>query len=440
MSSISLQCRFSNNEDECRIFDFFRSATGPNLTGNFDSNFWDKFVLSVAHFEPAVKHALIALGSLHESYHRNYNQHCHISYYSEPNVDSLQHYNKAIATINRDINTYGSKRNHVVLCTCALFLVFEVLRGNDLAALIHLRSGLRILQQSDSEASETSSDITAGDGSDQALRQLFLRFSIQASSYARLRLPNPKVNLHPCSTLGTVSEARRSLDEILCVMYHMIRNTARKYCYRPPKEIPSSITVQKQSLLFHLTDWASKLDLFLRNNRTKLSLKDLCGTMVLKMDQLIANIMLSTCLLPEEGHTYDVFTNEFEQIVSLAESLSTVNRTDRVFFTMEMGVVQPLYVTVLKCREYTIRHRAIALLKKTGREGIWNGPLAALVAEKAVAFEEAERIDGKIPELARIHTALAEMYPHEREIVVKCTRARNPEWTEWEELLDFIAW
>ncbi|KAH8665282.1 hypothetical protein BGZ60DRAFT_379043 [Tricladium varicosporioides] len=54
----------TNNERSS--FDFLCRQTVPQLGGCFDSSFWGHFVLLASQHEPAILHAAVALGSVHE--------------------------------------------------------------------------------------------------------------------------------------------------------------------------------------------------------------------------------------------------------------------------------------------------------------------------------------------------------------------------------------
>lgn len=58
---------FSNSQEH-RGFAFFQRHTYSRLSPSFHSKFWDQLVLQACHHEPPVRHAVVALGSLHESF------------------------------------------------------------------------------------------------------------------------------------------------------------------------------------------------------------------------------------------------------------------------------------------------------------------------------------------------------------------------------------
>ena len=54
------------NEEEKRAIYYFREKAAPALSGSLDSSFWSRLVLQVSDSEPAVRLAIMAVGSLFE--------------------------------------------------------------------------------------------------------------------------------------------------------------------------------------------------------------------------------------------------------------------------------------------------------------------------------------------------------------------------------------
>lgn len=57
---------WSNNQQEQHSVEFFFEHSSPQLAGYFDSPFWQRTVLQAGRHEPAVRHAIAAIGALHE--------------------------------------------------------------------------------------------------------------------------------------------------------------------------------------------------------------------------------------------------------------------------------------------------------------------------------------------------------------------------------------
>lgn len=91
--------------------------TCPQLAGFFGSDFWETLVLRAAHHEPAVRHGLIALGSLHE--HQALRPGDHATF-------ALEQYNFAIRGLLSPSSENGRPSADICLITCVLFICFEV--------------------------------------------------------------------------------------------------------------------------------------------------------------------------------------------------------------------------------------------------------------------------------------------------------------------------
>jgi hypothetical protein len=142
------------DEAERRSFYYLRERTIYDISGYFESEFWDRLVLQISHTEPTVRHALLALSSLCETYEsENINQ--------DPtnNQDkfriqfALQQYNKAVRLLADYLPT-SQARLEVILTSCLVFILLEFMRNDFDAGLKHLKGGLKILDDVRQPATE----------------------------------------------------------------------------------------------------------------------------------------------------------------------------------------------------------------------------------------------------------------------------------------------
>ena len=109
-------------DNERRAFDFFRSRTSTQLPGFFASDIWDRSILQATFHEPAIRHAVLALGCLHEVFERS------DKYILKQNVGckfALEQYNLAITHLVKPAMK-GQQAIDVCLIACMLFCCFEV--------------------------------------------------------------------------------------------------------------------------------------------------------------------------------------------------------------------------------------------------------------------------------------------------------------------------
>ena len=109
-------------DNERRAFNFFRSRTSTQLSGFFASDIWDRSILQATFHEPAIRHAVLALGCLHEVFERSDKS------ILKRNVGckfALEQYNLAITHLVKPAMK-GQQAIDVCLIACMLFCCFEV--------------------------------------------------------------------------------------------------------------------------------------------------------------------------------------------------------------------------------------------------------------------------------------------------------------------------
>lgn len=187
----------SGNRRELRSLDFFRSETIPQLRGIFGSDFWEGSVLRTSFHEPAVKHAVIALGSLHENLYLNDDE-FRDDWDRDSRVFAMEQYLKSISCLTQA----GKPQTiDVTLMTCALFICFEVctihcicwltkliiakaLRGQLGSAIRHVDGGVKIITDFlSASASKSASAISSVSPyvSLNTLNLIFVRLDTQAA-------------------------------------------------------------------------------------------------------------------------------------------------------------------------------------------------------------------------------------------------------------------
>lgn len=96
-----LPATLAGTEQERRSFHYFCDRTAPELCGFFDCSFWSKLVLQASHGEPAIRHSIIALGSLHESFESGGAKSLTAAEADAHRIFSLQEYGKAVQSLIR---------------------------------------------------------------------------------------------------------------------------------------------------------------------------------------------------------------------------------------------------------------------------------------------------------------------------------------------------
>jgi Fungal specific transcription factor domain/Fungal Zn(2)-Cys(6) binuclear cluster domain len=111
---------------ERRSFDFFQKRTAPQISGFFGGDIWERLLLQATYHEPSVRHAIIALGSLHERFEQDNGLVVHSDANGWSDDFALRNYNLAIKHLVEPLSSKGQQAIDVCLISCILFACFEV--------------------------------------------------------------------------------------------------------------------------------------------------------------------------------------------------------------------------------------------------------------------------------------------------------------------------
>jgi hypothetical protein len=489
---------------EQRSLEYFRTRTGPELARCFNSELWSRFILQTAQHEPAIRHAIAALGSLHEHFESAEDAHAADSDFG------FQQYGQAIQCVVKGPAPFAGQSTDVALISCILFTAFESLQGHYRSALTHINSGLKVLAEREASGEFHHASYVPKE----LLKSLFTRFDTQALEIGDvafrpwLRI-EPDTKLEIPATFSTLEEAERVFDQYFNTLMRFLQSAevTEKEGLPVPKHARHTLAIQRSNRVKEYQDWSNAFDnylaLHLTNSNSPTSLlrgQPHPAVLILQIWRITVRIMLYIDL--SRGETiFDTFLDDSRSIVELAESfvkqtaapsripkllngVSSIkmerqspppgpnvqptrlsmhprsrlgSRASHGFlgiqpdctpcvprgaypsfdkrstsvtadspcspahinsigspkiepasctvptsialkpetvlkptFSLSLGLISPLYITVTRCRDPSIRRRALYLLYTCNRkEGIWDSRLAAHVAQRIVEVEEA---------------------------------------------------
>lgn len=429
----------AGEEEERRAFHFFRSNSVMALQGYFDSDFWSQLVLQASHTEPTIRHAVIALGSLHET---TQTKHSAISKSGKAyNKFALQQCNKAIASLTRELGAKGQRSIEVLLMSCVLFVCFETLQGNYESALTHMESGVRMYHNWQAESKNSERCMYGRPHSvDKEIAQIFSRLNLQVLMFPDTHLVgkdfyNPNVNTvidSPPTSFSCLKEAKDRLDN--CISYIFQRLIAAYFARQDLLNKTQKRSPEFQTYANLLSQWSILFSAFTKSSRTRLGPADQQRARVLEIQYKAATILFDTGMSPQET-AFDAFNSEFNNIVTLTSSLVDERNNTEVsgrtgHFTFDMALVAPLYLTATRCRDPLIRRRALSILSAISRqECIWNSDMLAKIAERLISIEEdgiGQVISSEdIPLTSRLSVLNATIYSEQRCVVVELCRPKG---------------
>jgi len=326
-----------------------------------------------------------------------------------------------------------------------------------MAAVIHYQAGMRELARQMNLTKAAA--MLPEDSSPPALKpipqgeldellRVFARYDIQACTFSKPHTEHLDFNLpRVLPTSLTLPEVRLHLDNLLISVYQLVKSNLGMYRYWKREAVPVTWLIQKEEATMTFEAWLNALENFFHQSGVVLlpgDKKSLCG---LRFQIRVAIIMLKTCVDCGPETSFDIFEDEFEDMVTQVEKVgdelglreAQPLDNEATPFTMDLGIIHPLFFIATKCRNWSLRRRAIVELRRAGREGVWEGPIMAVVAERILQIEEAGLPWGEaIPERNRLHEIKKNVAYETRQVYVDATKARDDTWKNWETLQEVI--
>ncbi|KAJ4856207.1 fungal zn(2)-Cys(6) binuclear cluster domain-containing protein [Trichoderma breve] len=369
---------------ESLYFDLFRVQTASELSGYFDSTFWTQRVLQECHFEPSIRHAVVALGALYKTLEQSCEPDSTPLPGAMSRLDSVMcHWQVAVRKYSEACNAMlhlsGNKlaTNKTRLMASVLLACFDSFIGDHRQAIVQIQTGLGLLariQYDRTQAPQSNERV------EEDLLIIFTRLAIQAKSLQ-----------DPSSPLSDMDQ----LCEMLLRFIEHLQHAKKEPSYTlPPSWRQLGATFQGQ-----IDSWSEAFEpIFQSRLQPGMNLLEKSGIAALKMFQINTNVIFLTIFCDAEVQ-FDGFLPHFKAIVSLGwevvgddeKRAATERCPDPQSFSADLGIVPPLFVVATKCREPNVRREAIQLLRSSARrEGMWDSELTANIAQWIMEVEESE--------------------------------------------------
>jgi hypothetical protein len=394
--------------ESVRYLEFYYHCARPMLSSNFDNNFWSRTTLQLASSEPAVRHALIALGYL-TSTEPGSLRHARSRSAGQPESGILlHHYNKSVRALLDRIRT-TAPTPEVELVTCLLYVCMEYIRGNYHAAYTHLINGQKIIlelregkERRDSsislslvstEAATTTATSCTSPLIEDELDPIFTRALASAMIFGvHYHLPVPPLRELTGLQFQNIREAQILAHELRNQSIHHLFHMGRRFLDSPEKPFTAEELLQNELLISCQRAWHIALERY--RSEHQLSGADELVVSAMLMHHHITNIWVRCC--KEIRQTlFDDHLEAFKSILYHAELL--LNSMDlsatqpAAKFTFEISVIPSLSFVATRCRCPITRRKAVALLARNPpREGLWDAEQHILLARRAIELEEQE--------------------------------------------------
>ncbi|KUJ15590.1 uncharacterized protein LY89DRAFT_720109 [Mollisia scopiformis] len=408
------------NAEEKRGFDFFLQSTAAELSGYYDSSFWENLILAASAQKASLRHAVIALGALHEDFSRKtLKSSSTLSVDDQKSQFALNQYAKAIGALRRSLSS-RKEEPITALMSCILFVCFDSLRGWFESAMVHLQSGLTILR--DMRWSSTENHII-----EDSIAPLFVRLSIQSIIYVDAKSTHDRTDfarklMDAYGKEMAIPEEFESLEEARNA-FNQAADGFFRANYMWDGDLPVVLQPTESHAIFdkcisQMSLWNIAFEKFMASKSKILTIREVQGAALLKIHHTTAKVMAG--VHPDTSDMRPVFEtvkvgmfwqylDDFQIIINLSRPLiaateqNAKNGKPPLTFNSDLGLIGPLYYVCINCPSVPIRTTAMELLLRfPRREGMWNSVLIAQMIQEywelEASYKEEQEISGNVDE------------------------------------------
>jgi hypothetical protein len=206
---------------------------------------------------------------------------------------------------------------------------------------------------------------------------------------------------------SSLEEARNAKVEVWAQCVKAVQNLNRPISTSALSAFYLSVSLVRKSASERLKQWSIAFENYIRTHQHEFDGVAQQTVHVLKLHKIMMDIFFSMdhvaaqndetlmdCYIPES----EAMLQHAEAVVKLSVKHSQTSKP-KAHFSLDTGIVFPLFCIATKCRHAAIRRRAIAILYSTSRqEGVMNSFMTAMIAERVVEIEEDGLDNPEFPE------------------------------------------
>jgi hypothetical protein len=333
----------------------------------------------MSYHEPAVRHAVYALGSLLGNMAvlgEEVSSPAGGGPRSSKETYSLEHYNQALSHLQQGVVwTEHSQRTILTLCLC--FTWIDLLRDDLDGALKHVQAGANIMQSGHSEGSSELEPCLID-----AMKRMYAQAQFHGSPTSDFNVASSEP-VHDelktsVSAFESVDDARIHLDHIsatsTALMRRLKRSTGSSRLPAASKSLELSLTASAlKAQLQCLHRWRAIWEASSAQTEARNDKRHEAAVCLLDIEYTSLLIALS-CLNDSTEASFERKLPEFEQIIDHAERFFELVENFGLFpFSFEAGPIRPLFLVAMKCPQLRLRRRALHLLSRCpSRESLWS--------------------------------------------------------------------
>lgn len=427
--------------DDVACFDFFRFRLTTAVSESKGSlpikGFWNFTLLQASHAEPAVWHAVAALGALYRKwevvsggsassrapFRAKATQFLDYASWSSSsssddekegenrwqdlNMHSLRLAEQADTCYTRALSLARSVRDPSFLLVLSLALAATAnLSGRWADSGIHYQAGQRIMSQLRKDypgKPMTDLQINAAES--------LAKLGLQLLSFNEQSAPYPCAEIHeiditrigepfPLSQVSPQDQRswgiHRANIELVLIMRRILLQAGLHTPLDPPTNVDNNGKQVQHAIIRDLETWELET-LYVLSNTTDPTHRSALDLLSIKLLHTLARLFVAGNVVDPNDYSelvWDTCLAHFERIVTLVVLILRRETQQNPHLPSVMSLDEPainmaLWLATVRCRHPVLRRRALQLLRGVRRlEGVWTSTSAAAAAGRITAIEE----------------------------------------------------
>ncbi|PYI11004.1 hypothetical protein BO78DRAFT_466667 [Aspergillus sclerotiicarbonarius CBS 121057] len=355
---------------------------------------WGRIFLQLSSQVECVKAAAVAFGAAYES--------SQINAISKGPCCTWRYYGSALARLRSDFHNETVGPESLVLASMILACV-EILSQHEQNAFTHFLGAVQILTKTEEHRRGASSaDILS------TIKDALVKMNLLIGSYGLSQTPQFMYLEFPEAVAGAAAgddafrEPELAMDAAMHCLYRsyqFIESAAQlRYTYPSWKDhdpimckSQSDAVTQCRSVLDNLAALATRLQTRYSSATSTLRDSETLAEIYAIRTQLTSALIFLLCAHSPYETAYDEHHDRFRSIISDAAASARLRRRTKPSafkrFSTRPGIVSPLFIVSIKCRDPSLRALATTMLNEQSREGPADGQILAAIGARLAALE-----------------------------------------------------
>ncbi|KAI3127555.1 transcriptional regulator family: Fungal Specific TF [Penicillium roqueforti] len=408
---------------ERRAFEYYFQHVSQHLAGGMNIDFWTGVVPQICRSEPAVWDAMIAISALYENpkqcmdFHflKDRRNKAHLLDHAQQ--EALTWYTRSISGVSSQIQR-GSADPYIAVISCALFICVEIIQGHMEQALELYRQGIILILDLRAQIGHGGISTSKAVLLERGIAPLFLRLGTSSLTISGTQFPTELLAFVETDlSAGFASaDSARTIISAIAAEVALFEREAKLHlrAVGADSAVSPEMVAKKEALRARLDQW-HRAYTNTCERKNSVSNVSIYPEPILLTHHAATLICVTGCLRQQET----VFDIHFKDFVTIVEQSRLILDTSvgpngaQPPFTFELSVGVPLAMTVLRCRDPSLRRRALDLLRQAPPiQGFFKCAPVAVLSETLMKLEE-----GYSPALRQVNTVAL---PHK----VEATRSQ----------------